>query len=85
MDFFLLIVFSYLDIPVNIEYILITCNSLQISISFIQVTARQAYDSKGQPTVQTEVYCTIKNEEKVSNARLWKDSLYSDGQQFYQY
>lgn len=30
-----------------------------------KVAARQAYDSKGQPTVQTEVYCTVKNEEKL--------------------
>ncbi|XP_052101898.1 enolase 4-like isoform X1 [Mytilus californianus] len=30
-----------------------------------KITARQAYDSKGQPTVQTEVYGTVKNEDKL--------------------
>ncbi|CAG2238619.1 ENO [Mytilus edulis] len=30
-----------------------------------KITARQAYDSKGQPTVQTEVHGTVKNEDKL--------------------
>lgn len=30
-----------------------------------KVLARQAFDSKGQPTVQTEIYCTVKNEERL--------------------
>ncbi|XP_069140387.1 enolase 4-like isoform X2 [Argopecten irradians] len=31
-----------------------------------KVKAREAYDSKGQPTIQTEVFCTVKNNVRLS-------------------
>ncbi|XP_021355535.1 enolase 4-like isoform X1 [Mizuhopecten yessoensis] len=31
-----------------------------------KIKAREAYDSKGQPTVQTEVFCTVKNNLRLS-------------------
>ncbi|KAJ8317132.1 hypothetical protein KUTeg_005036 [Tegillarca granosa] len=30
-----------------------------------KIQARQAYDSKGEPTIQTEIYCTVKNKERL--------------------
>ncbi len=32
-----------------------------------KIQGRQVLDSKGQPTVQTEIYCTVNNKQQVSN------------------
>ena len=49
--------------------------------SISKIIAREVLDSKGQPTVQTDIYCIVKGLEKVNEIAIFKndfDYFYGD-------